>query len=141
MLDHVDGLPDRHAKSLHSADAIVVRRFSPHDSAVTLTRMLHHAYSDHAAAGRVFFASYQSVEDTTHRLGAGECWIASEGSKLVGTVTLAAPFLHPKGYPAPSGAGSFWQLAVAPSQQETGLGQRLLGVAESRVAALGALKW
>ncbi|MFG2912247.1 GNAT family N-acetyltransferase [Kitasatospora sp. NPDC048298] len=103
-----------------------------------LTTLLHRAYADHAAAGRVFFASYQSVQDTAHRLGAGECWVACRGTELVGSVTVAAPYTMPTGYPVPAGAGSFWQLAVDPTYRGTGLGQRLLALAEERVAGLGA---
>ncbi len=102
-----------------------------------LTRLLHLAYADHATAGRVFFASYQSVQDTANRLGKGECWVAFQGNAMVATVTVAAPFAAPEGYPAPAGAGSFWQLAVEPSQRGTGLGQRLLTLAEGRIAELG----
>ncbi|MFI6154084.1 GNAT family N-acetyltransferase [Kitasatospora sp. NPDC051170] len=118
-------------------DPLVVRRFVDGDSVEELTDLLHRAYSDHAAAGRVFFASYQSVEDTASRLGRGECWLALRGSELAGTVTLAAPYEAPDGYPAPAGAGSFWQLAVDPACRGVGLGQRLLTLAEQRIAALG----
>ncbi|MFJ9076810.1 GNAT family N-acetyltransferase [Streptomyces sp. NPDC102278] len=103
-----------------------------------LTCLLHRAYADHAAAGRIFFASYQSLLDTAHRLGKGECWVALRGNALVGTVTVAAPHAVPEGYPAPATAGSFWQLAVDPSERGGGLGQRLLGLAEERIAALGS---
>ncbi|GJF31747.1 hypothetical protein KNE206_44470 [Kitasatospora sp. NE20-6] len=103
-----------------------------------LTSLLHRAYADHAAAGRAFFASYQSVEDTAIRLGKGECWLALQGTELVGTVTVTALCEAPDGYPAPAGAGSFWQLAVAPTYRGTGLGQRLLTLAEARITALGA---
>ncbi|WP_157876594.1 GNAT family N-acetyltransferase [Streptomyces graminilatus] len=103
-----------------------------------LTRLLHSAYADHAAAGRVFFASYQSPLDTLHRLSEGECWVAMNGNAPVGTVTVSAPHTTPAGYPAPAGGGSFWQLAVEPSQRGTGLGLRLLELAESRIAALGS---
>ncbi|WP_282202112.1 GNAT family N-acetyltransferase [Kitasatospora fiedleri] len=119
-------------------DSLVVRRFVGSDSVEDLTRLLHRAYAEHAAAGRVFFASYQSVADTVSRLGKGECWLAVQGSELVGTVTLTAPYEVPDGYPAPVGAGSFWQLAVDPAYRGSGLGQRLLTVAEERIAALGA---
>jgi len=102
-----------------------------------LTVLLHRAYADHAAAGRVFFASYQSPEDTRHRLSKGECWVATRDAELLGTVTVSAPHTTPAGYPAPAGAGSFWQLAVDPSQRGTGLGHRLLELAESRISALG----
>ncbi|MFD4654401.1 GNAT family N-acetyltransferase [Kitasatospora sp. NPDC058444] len=103
-----------------------------------LTRLLHRAYADHAAAGRVFFASYQSVEDTGSRLRRGECWLALQGADVVGTVTVAAPYAALDGYPAPVGAGSFWQLAVDPAYQGAGLGRRLLTLAEERIVALGS---
>ncbi|MER6393713.1 GNAT family N-acetyltransferase [Streptomyces sp. NPDC001523] len=117
---------------------VQVRRFRNGDSVEQLTLLLHRAYADHAAAGRVFFASYQSPQDTQHRLSQGECWIALDGNSVVGTVTVSAPHATPAGYPAPTGGGSFWQLAVEPSQRGTGLGQQLLALAESRIAALGS---
>ncbi|MFZ3499290.1 GNAT family N-acetyltransferase [Streptomyces sp. 5.8] len=120
-----------------SSGEAVIRLFAEEDSVQELTCLLHRAYADHAAAGRIFFASYQSPQDTAHRLRSGECWLALRGQSLVGTVTVAAPYVAPEGYPAPAGAGSFWQLAVDPSQRGTGLGQRLLSVAEARVAARG----
>ncbi|GAA2746315.1 hypothetical protein GCM10010440_37650 [Kitasatospora cinereorecta] len=118
--------------------AVKLRRFAEGDSAEDLTRLLHRAYADHAAAGRVFFASYQSVRDTTARLARGECWVAFHDGELVGSVTVAAPYAMPERYPAPVGAGSFWQLAVDPTYQGTGLGQRLLTLAEERIVALGS---
>lgn len=117
-----------------------VRRFLEGDSVEQLTLLLHRAYADHAAAGRVFFASYQTPQDTQHRLSKGECWIAMNGTALLGTVTVSAPHTTPAEYPAPAGAGSFWQLAVDPSQRGTGLGHRLLALAESRIAALGSTR-
>ncbi|MER6769718.1 N-acetyltransferase [Streptomyces bacillaris] len=116
----------------------MVRLFAEGDSVARLTRLLHRAYSGHAAEGRVFFASYQSVEDTAYRLSRGECWLALRAGELVGTVTVAAPHGAPEGYPAPAGFGSFWQLAVDPSYQGMGLGQRLLALAEERIAELGS---
>ncbi|MFF7076035.1 GNAT family N-acetyltransferase [Streptomyces lavendulae] len=121
-----------------SRGPVAVRSFAKGDSIADLTRLLHRAYSGHAAEGRVFFASYQSVQDTAYRLGRGECWIALHGSELVGTVTVAAPYEAPEGYPAGDGSGSFWQLAVDPSYRGSGLGQRLLSWAEERIAGLGS---
>ncbi|MEU5215008.1 N-acetyltransferase [Streptomyces sp. NPDC020807] len=121
-----------------SREPIVLRLFAEGDSIADLTSLLHRAYSGHAAEGRVFFASYQSVEDTAYRLGRGECWLALQAGGLVGTVTVAALHEVPKGYPDPAGSGSFWQLAVDPSYRGTGLGQRLLALAEERIAALGS---
>ncbi len=114
----------------------VLRRFRDGDSVEELTALLHRAYADHAAAGRVFFASYQSPRDTRHRLSKGECWVATWDAALIGTVTVSAPHPTPSGYPGPEGAGSFWQLAVDPARRGSGLGRRLLALAESRIAAL-----
>ncbi|MFB7950055.1 GNAT family N-acetyltransferase, partial [Kitasatospora phosalacinea] len=116
---------------------LVARQFANDDSVEDLTGLLHRAYASHAAAGRVFFASYQSAEVTAIRLGKGECWLALRGDELAGTVTLTASYQVPDGYPAPARAGSFWQLAVDPVYRGTGLGQRLLTLAESRITALG----
>ncbi|MFF5423725.1 MULTISPECIES: GNAT family N-acetyltransferase [unclassified Streptomyces] len=138
ILDRVDGSPAGRSKRLGSRESVVVRSFAEGDSVAHLTRLLHRAYSAHAAEGRVFFASYQSVEDTAYRLGMGECWLALRAGELVGTVTVAVPYEAPDGYPAPAGSGSFWQLAVDPSYRGTGLGQRLLALAEERIAELGS---
>ncbi|MEU4700900.1 GNAT family N-acetyltransferase [Nonomuraea dietziae] len=119
-------------------ESVQVRRFHEGDSVEEVTLLLHRAYADHAAAGRIFFASYQSPQDTRHRLSKGECWIAMRDDALVGTVTVSAPHTAPAGYPAPEGAGSLWQLAVDPSQRGSGLGHRLLTLAEARMAALGS---
>ncbi|MFE4976911.1 GNAT family N-acetyltransferase [Kitasatospora sp. NPDC056651] len=124
-------LRDHHA-------GVAVRRFTAGDSADDLTRLLHRVYAEHTEAGRVFFASYQSVQDTVDRVVKGECWLAFLGGELVGSVTVAAPYVAPKGYPTPAGAGSFWQLAVDPACQRMGLGQRLLTLAEDRIVALGS---
>ncbi|MER5972167.1 N-acetyltransferase [Streptomyces sp. NPDC002055] len=138
ILDRVGGSSAVRSARLGTGEAIVVRSFAEGDSVARLTRLLHRAYSGHAAEGRVFFASYQSVEDTAYRLGRGECWLALRAGELVGTVTVAAPHGAPEGYPAPPGSGSFWQLAVDPSCQGTGLGQRLLALAEERISELGS---
>ncbi|MCX4749701.1 GNAT family N-acetyltransferase [Kitasatospora sp. NBC_01287] len=117
-----------------------LRRFDEAcDSVAELTALLHRAYAEHAAAGRVFLASYQSERDTAHRLGKGECWLAvgADGAPL-GTVTLSATDRKPQGYPREPGSGSFWQLAVLPEQRGTGLGNRLLELAERRLAELGS---
>ncbi|MFD4373351.1 GNAT family N-acetyltransferase [Streptomyces sp. NPDC058486] len=132
----MDGSPAVRSMRLVPGEPIVFRSFVEGDSVARLTRLLHRAYAGHAAEGRVFFASYQSVEDTACRVGKGECWVALQAGELVGTVTVAAPHAVPEGYPAPAGAGSFWQLAVDPTLRGTGLGQALLGLAEDRIASL-----
>ncbi|MCM2579743.1 GNAT family N-acetyltransferase [Streptomyces meridianus] len=117
---------------------VKTRRLAVGDSVEELTALLHRSYADHAAADRVFFASYQSVRDTAERVGKGECWLAFRGAELVGSVTVAAAYAVPETYPAPAGAGAFWQLAVDPLYRAKGLGQQLLTLAEQRLAALGS---
>ena len=114
-----------------------IRRLTTHDSIEELTALLHAAYAQHAAAGRTFFASYQSVDDTRHRVDKGECWLMFAGDLMVGTVTIAVPAQVPPGYPAGVRSGAFYQLAVLPQWREQGLGERLLRWAEQRIVELG----
>ncbi|MEU7990478.1 hypothetical protein AB0B56_37015 [Streptosporangium canum] len=58
-------------------ESIIMRRFTDGDSVKGLTTFLHRAYADHAAAGLVFFASYQTPEDTRRRA----CSDTSTGSE------------------------------------------------------------
>jgi ribosomal protein S18 acetylase RimI-like enzyme len=119
-------------------DGIEFRTFATEDSVDDLTELLHRAYADHAAEGRQFFASYQTVEDTRHRLSKGECWLALSSGTIIGTVTLSVPMSIPDGYPAHGNAGTFYQLAIDPAWRGTGLGGHLLGIAERRIEELGA---
>ena len=117
--------------------AVHIRRFTTHDSIEELTALLHAAYAEHAAAGRTFFASYQSVGDTRHRVENGECWVMFAGDLMVGTVTIAVPPKVPQGYPAGVRSGTFYQLAVLPQWRQQRLGKRLLRWAEQRIVELG----
>jgi ribosomal protein S18 acetylase RimI-like enzyme len=117
---------------------LTVRLLAPSDSLAELTALLHAAYAAHAAAGRNFFASYQSVDDTRNRVARGECWLALDRDVIVGTVTITVPFAAPPGYSAGPHAGTFYQLAVLPDYGGRGLGGRLLALAEQRIEELGA---
>jgi ribosomal protein S18 acetylase RimI-like enzyme len=117
---------------------IALRRLAPEDSIEALTALLHRAYAAHAADGRRFFASYQAPADTRHRVSKGECWVATAAGELVGTVTLVSPYDFPVNYPAPAMSGTFYQLAVDPTRQRSGLGSALLRLAEERIEAAGA---
>lgn len=118
-------------------ESLAIRRLTDSDSLAELTALLHAAYADHALAGRRFFASYQSVDDTRQRVSNGECWLALDGGSVVGTVTVAFPFDQPAGFPAGPHVGTFSQLAVRPERRGTGLGHHLLCLAERRIVELG----
>lgn len=108
------------------------------DSITELTALLHAAYAEHALAGRDFFASYQSADDTRYRVANGECWVAFLGDVMVGTVTIAVPHNAPAGYPVGVRSGTFYQLAVLPEYRSIGLGDQLLSLAERRIRERGA---
>ena len=120
-----------------NADEIAIRLIEPGDSIEELTALLHRAYADHAAAGRVFYATYQTPQQTRERISGGECWIALRDGTIVGTVTIKAPYRKKPDYPAPDNVGVFTMLAVLPALRGTGLGNRLLALAEKRIAEKG----
>jgi ribosomal protein S18 acetylase RimI-like enzyme len=115
-----------------SSVTYTLRLFTAQDSLEALTALLHEAYAAHAAAGRRFFASYQAPADTRRRISRGECWVAMDGEELIGTITVAAPYLFPAGYPAPIPSATYYQLAVRPTHQGRGLGRQLVALAEQR---------
>ncbi|MBU8544134.1 MULTISPECIES: GNAT family N-acetyltransferase [Roseomonadaceae] len=104
-----------------------------------LTSLLHRAYAPLAAMGPRYMATHQSDAVTRERAASGECWVARADGGIVGTILFK---------PADRTAGSPWldrpevaslgQFAVAPEWQGTGLGARLLDLAERRAAETGA---
>lgn len=104
-----------------------------------LTRLLHRSYGKLAAMGLRYMATHQSDSVTRDRAASGECWAAFAGGAIVGTVLFKA---------ANRTSGSPWldrlevaslgQFAVIPEWQGTGLGARLMDLAERRAAETGA---
>ncbi len=121
-----------------SLNSITYRQFNESDSIEALTDLLHHGYADHAAAGRKFFASHQTPEDTKKRINKGECWVAVSGSDIIGTISFNYPMNPAYGYPAVSNAGTFYQFTISPEYRGKGLGNALLELAEQKLEALGA---
>ena len=125
---------------MHESELIMqdfqFRKLQDSDSLEALTEMLHLAYADHARAGRMFFASHQTVDDTRRRISKGECWLALQDNKITGTVTLSPAYRFPDGYPAAPNAGMLQQLAILPNLRGHGLGNALLELAENRLREL-----
>jgi uncharacterized damage-inducible protein DinB/GNAT superfamily N-acetyltransferase len=114
-----------------------IRPLAARDSLDALTEMLHRAYAPLAAQGLNFTAATQTREDTARRAAEGQCFVAVQGGRLVGTVTAAGPYDLSS---APWTAAAPWlrdrdtahlhQFAVDPSVQRQGLGRSLVARCE-----------
>lgn len=114
-----------------------IRPLAARDSLDALTALLHEAYAPLAAAGMNFTAATQTVETTARRAAEGQCFVAVQGGRLVGTVTVSGPYSEGA---APWAAGVPWfrerdtahfhQFAVHPALQGQGLGRRLVAACE-----------
>lgn len=118
---------------------MLIRPLEEKGSWEELTALLHRAYADLGARGWNYTAVDQPVETTRRRALDGECLVAVDQGRIVGTVTvgLAGAMRDPPGY-AREGMAIVNQFAVEPSLQGTGLGSRLLVRAEERARELGA---
>lgn len=119
---------------------VQVRLIQRTDSFERLTELLHRAYAPLAAMGFRYRATYQDADTTRERAGKGECDLAFQGARLVGTILLvppSEPASHCSWYDRDD-VSIVSQFAVEPDLQRQGLGGRLLSMAEDRAAALGA---
>jgi uncharacterized damage-inducible protein DinB/GNAT superfamily N-acetyltransferase len=116
---------------------IDIRLLAARDSLDALTGLLHRAYAPLAAQGLHVAAATQTVATTQQRIAEGQCFVAEQRGRIVGTITVCGPAdLHT----ASSGAGvpafrnrdtaHFHQFAVAPHLQRQGLGRRLVAACE-----------
>ncbi len=108
---------------------IKYRRLAASDSIPEITALLHRAYGALAARGMKFLASHQGDDITRERLFGGEAWVAVEGARVVGTVTVRRRCSDHAWYERPEVA-SMEQLAVEPELQRHGVGGRLISIAE-----------
>jgi GNAT superfamily N-acetyltransferase len=126
---------------VQAADAInpAIRLLAPADSIAELTDLLHRAYRPLAERGLRFVATHQDEQITRRRAGRGECYLAIDGTRMIGTATLYPPD-KTKGSPwrdRPDVA-SFGQFAVEPEFQRRGIGSLLIRFVERRAVELGA---
>lgn len=118
---------------MDAPDDLVLRPVTPLD-VPALTRLLHAAYADLAAAGLNFTGATQDESTTASRsLGVGESWVlVAPGGDLVGTVTASSP--PGRGIRALTSLAlepdRVWlnQLAVHPDARGRGLATTLWGV-------------
>ena len=118
---------------------ISIRPFASGDSITELTNLLHAAYAQLAALGFNYTAIDQTEEVTRERIADGQCYIAHDGERMVGTI-LFFDSSHTYGhawYDRPEVA-YFGQFGVLPSCQRRGIGENLLKFVEGRAVESGA---
>lgn len=109
------------------------------DSLEEIQSLVHRAYSVLAEQGLNYWGTRQTLDDTRKRVTSGECWLALDGRRIVGTVLLKAP--RTEGgcdWYERDDVRTFHQLAVEPELQGAGLGTRLVRHVEDRARRLGA---
>lgn len=121
-------------------DKIVIRSLDESDSLDEITQLLHRSYKLLADMGLKYLATYQTVQQTRHRIEGGYCLITLRNEKIVGTITFHYPSNH---------AASTWlerpdtahlsQFAVEPTSQQQGIGTLLIKNTESMASQKGAL--
>jgi uncharacterized damage-inducible protein DinB/GNAT superfamily N-acetyltransferase len=116
---------------------IDIRLLAARDSLDALTALLHLAYAPLAAAGMNFTAATQTKATTAKRAAEGQCYVAQQQGRIVGTVTVCGPYAEGAAPWASSvpwfrerNTAHFHQFAVHPEMQGQGLGRRLVATCE-----------
>lgn len=107
-----------------------IRPLSSSDDLEQITRLIHHAYEQHAALGLRYWGTHQSVADTATRFSSGQGFVAELDREYVGTVTVRPP--QPESsleLYRDSCTWSLCQFAVSPKLKGAGLGKALHEVA------------
>ena len=114
------------------SEQIRLRRLRPEDSLEQLTGMLHRAFSRLGKMGLGCSCVNQTTDATRERVARGECFVATSGERIVGTITLYAPDTASESrHYRNARIASIRQLAVDPRFQGKGVGSALLRVAEN----------
>lgn len=118
---------------------VEIRLIRSDDDYAELTELLHRAYGALAARGMRFLASHQDEKMTRERIGEGECYLAMQDGRMIGTIVWRSA-QQTSGTPWYDRAdvSSFGQFAVEPTLQNHGFGSKLLAIAEQRAAETGA---
>ena len=116
-----------------------LRLLSESDGHASLTRLLNQAYAALAERGLEFVATWQDESITRQNVERGECWVAVQEDKIVGSIVFetAEQTSECDYYDLPEVA-SFHQLGVLPQFQGHGVAGQLLDQVEKRAAETGA---
>lgn len=115
----------------------LIRPLADGDSVAELTALLHRAYAPLGAAGMNFTAVDQTEAMTRERLARGQCFVAEQAGRLVGTVTVNGMFdPNRQGWARATpwffraDVAHLHQFAVDPVVQGAGLGGQLMAACE-----------
>lgn len=120
-----------------TAYGVEIRLLAARDSLDGLTDLLHRAYAPLLERGMNFTAATQTVATTQRRIAEGQCLVAEQRRRIVGTATVCGPYdpvSSPWSVDVPAfrdrDSAHFHQFAVAPDLQRQGLGRRLVAACE-----------
>lgn len=117
---------------------LLIRRLAPEDSLQEMTDLLHRAFAPLGRLGLTCGCIAQSAATTAARVARGTCFVALQGRRIVGTVTVERPDpAHECSWYRRPRTASAHQLGVEPGTQHQGCGTQLLAVAERWSAAQG----
>ncbi|MCB0712828.1 MAG: GNAT family N-acetyltransferase [Ignavibacteriae bacterium] len=119
-------------------EQITIRPIQDDDSMEELTTLLHRAYKRLGDMGLRYFATHQTVEQTRRRVEQGECFVAVQDGKLIGTIALyTVPGKESPETYRREDTGWFGQFGINPEAQENGLGNRMLRFIEEHAIDRG----
>lgn len=120
-----------------TAADVVIRPLSASDSLECLTDLLHRAYAVRLEEGFRFTATHQSVQVTKDRVTKGQCFVAADGDRLVGTATIRPPNKEDR-VEIYRRAWGFGQFGLLPEFRGRGIGRLLYQACEEHATANGA---
>ncbi len=128
----------RHNPACIPLTDLLIRRLAPEDSLQDITDLLHRAFAPLGRMGLTCGCIAQSAATTAARIARGTCFVALQGRRIVGTVTVERPdAAHEFMWYRRPRTASAHQLGVEPGAQRQGCGTRLLEVAEQWSAGQG----
>jgi GNAT superfamily N-acetyltransferase len=108
------------------SNSLRIRLVAPDENMIELTELVHAAYAERASNNLRYWATHQSVEDTTARFRTGQGLVAETDSRIVGTVTVRPPQPNAQvAYYRDPQTWSISQFGVLPQYQGLRIGRQL----------------
>ncbi|MCP4570645.1 MAG: GNAT family N-acetyltransferase [FCB group bacterium] len=122
---------------MSSAD-VIIRPISDKDSIEELTELLHRSYKVLADMGLKYLATWQDSDITRKRIAKGECFVAEDNGRIIGTINLYPPdILGGSPWLERGDIAEFGQFAVDPEFQKQGIGEMMVEFVENRARQIG----